>query len=72
MNNVLSAIDALEAAVSDLKSDQSLLFDQIVQVATLVKQVEQMTPAWRIECSRFAKVSAPAPVQPAFVDPSDI
>ena len=71
MNNVLSAIDALEAAVSDLKSDQSLSFDQIVQVATLVKQVEQMTPAWRIECAKFAKVSAPAPVQPAF-DPSDI
>jgi len=73
MNNVLSAIDALETAVSDLKSDRSLSFEQIVQISTLVKQVEQMLPAWRLECARFAKVSTPVadPVEPEYVAQSE-
>ena len=72
MDDVLTAIETLHAAVSRLKTDETLTFDQIVQAATLVEQVEQMVPAWKQECARFARVSAPAPVQPAFVDPSDI
>ena len=68
MQNVLSALDALETAVADLEGQ--LTFEQTLQMAATISQVRQMAPVWRAATSNVAglPVSSPA-VAPAYVQP---
>ena len=68
MQNVLSAIEALEVAVANLEGQ--LTFEQTLQMATTISQVRQMAPVWRAATTNAAglPVNSPA-VAPAYVPP---
>ena len=60
MEKILNAIGALEDAVEALKADKSLTFDEIIAAGTMVTQIGQMVPAWRIQAGKV-KAAKPAP-----------
>ena len=60
MENVVSAIEALEAAVADLKA--GLTVEEALALGTTLKQIEKCSTHWKREVSKAAapvEVSAP-------------
>ena len=55
MENVVSAIEALEAAVADLKA--GLTVEEALAIGTTLKQIEQCSTHWKRE---IGKAAAPA------------
>ena len=59
MENVVSAIEALEAAVADLKA--GLTVEEALAIGTTLKQIEQCSTHWKREiCKAAAPAETPA------------